>query len=139
MIRRPPKSTRTDTLFPYTTLFRAPRQVREVRASRQALRADRVDEEDGRRRQALLPQVSPSRTNQVSGDFEMTDVVIVDAIRTPMGRSRGGAFRNVRSEALSAHLMQEILKRNPAAQAADVADVIGGGQSGRRTVRERGG
>src|SRR3546814_9491127 len=84
MIRRPPKSTRTDTLFPYTTLFRAPRQVREVRASRQALRADRVDEEDGRRRQALLPQVSPSRTNQVSGDFEMTDVVIVDAIRTPM-------------------------------------------------------
>src|SRR3546814_10180757 len=23
MIRRPPKSTRTDTLFPYTTLFRA--------------------------------------------------------------------------------------------------------------------
>src|SRR3546814_9618134 len=24
MIRRPPRSTRTDTLFPYTTLFRAP-------------------------------------------------------------------------------------------------------------------
>src|SRR3546814_6480195 len=24
MIRRPPKSTRTDTLFPYTTLFRSP-------------------------------------------------------------------------------------------------------------------
>src|SRR3546814_6854862 len=26
MIRRPPRSTRTDTLFPYTTLFRAIRQ-----------------------------------------------------------------------------------------------------------------
>src|SRR3546814_3857482 len=25
MIRRPPRSTRTDTLFPYTTLFRSPR------------------------------------------------------------------------------------------------------------------
>src|SRR3546814_6502128 len=25
MIRRPPSSTRTDTLFPYTTLFRSPR------------------------------------------------------------------------------------------------------------------
>src|SRR3546814_5999501 len=25
MIRRPPRSTRTDTLFPYTTLFRATR------------------------------------------------------------------------------------------------------------------
>src|SRR3546814_17437067 len=31
MIRRPPRSTRTDTLFPYTTLFRSPerRQRRE--------------------------------------------------------------------------------------------------------------
>src|SRR3546814_11663099 len=26
MIRRPPRSTRTDTLFPYTTLFRSPAQ-----------------------------------------------------------------------------------------------------------------
>src|SRR3546814_17389589 len=34
MIRRPPRSTRTDTLFPYTTLFRSPREVRaEVRTS----------------------------------------------------------------------------------------------------------
>src|SRR3546814_2525075 len=32
MIRRPPRSTRTDTLFPYTTLFRAflERSVREA-------------------------------------------------------------------------------------------------------------
>src|SRR3546814_10180939 len=27
MIRRPPRSTRTDTLFPYTTLFRSARKV----------------------------------------------------------------------------------------------------------------
>src|SRR3546814_1279043 len=27
MIRRPPRSTRTDTLFPYTTLFRSPLSV----------------------------------------------------------------------------------------------------------------
>src|SRR3546814_11805536 len=26
MTRRPPRSTRTDTLFPYTTLFRSPRR-----------------------------------------------------------------------------------------------------------------
>src|SRR3546814_13179451 len=33
MIRRPPRSTRTDTLFPYTTLFRSPdhRALRVVR------------------------------------------------------------------------------------------------------------
>src|SRR3546814_13118783 len=29
MIRRPPRSTRTDTLFPYTTLFRSPEQRAE--------------------------------------------------------------------------------------------------------------
>src|SRR3546814_20197830 len=28
MIRRPPRSTRTDTLFPYTTLFRSPNHLR---------------------------------------------------------------------------------------------------------------
>src|SRR3546814_16231830 len=28
MIRRPPRSTRTDTLFPYTTLFRSPQAKR---------------------------------------------------------------------------------------------------------------
>src|SRR3546814_1267206 len=32
MIRRPPRSTRTDTLFPYTTLFRSPgpQRIQEV-------------------------------------------------------------------------------------------------------------
>src|SRR3546814_16411497 len=31
MIRRPPRSTRTDTLFPYTTLFRAIARCRTLR------------------------------------------------------------------------------------------------------------
>src|SRR3546814_11152403 len=30
MIRRPPRSTRTDTLFPYTTLFRSARHAAEI-------------------------------------------------------------------------------------------------------------
>src|SRR3546814_14513876 len=30
MIRRPPRSTRTDTLFPYTTLFRSDQNLAEV-------------------------------------------------------------------------------------------------------------
>src|SRR3546814_2260617 len=33
MIRRPPRSTRTDTLFPYTTLFRSPPAPRTARHS----------------------------------------------------------------------------------------------------------
>src|SRR3546814_15734673 len=31
MIRRPPRPTRTDPLFPYTTLFRSARQLRDAR------------------------------------------------------------------------------------------------------------
>src|SRR3546814_3223273 len=38
MIRRPPRSTRTDTLFPYTTLFRS--VGRDQRADQSALRDD---------------------------------------------------------------------------------------------------
>src|SRR3546814_14222744 len=34
MIRRPPRSTRTDTLFPYTTLFRSLQSRLEPRAHR---------------------------------------------------------------------------------------------------------
>src|SRR3546814_4243433 len=30
MRRRPPRSTRTDTLFPYTTLFRSPERPRSI-------------------------------------------------------------------------------------------------------------
>src|SRR3546814_9204816 len=33
MIRRPPRSTRTDTLFPYTTLFRSPRHRHRSRST----------------------------------------------------------------------------------------------------------
>lgn len=53
----------------------------------------------------------------------MEQVVIVDAIRTPMGRSKGGAFRNVRAEDLSAHLMRSLLARNPALEAAALDDI----------------
>src|SRR3546814_4246492 len=41
MIRRPPRSTRTDTLFPYTTLFRS--VARGHQAGRAAIDAERSD------------------------------------------------------------------------------------------------
>src|SRR3546814_6840720 len=37
MIRRPPRSTRTDTRFPYTTLFRSLRALRSARDRSQPL------------------------------------------------------------------------------------------------------
>src|SRR3546814_3147966 len=45
MIRRPPRSTRTDTLFPYTTLFRSPGSQATDRPSFQSrIGRDRTDE-----------------------------------------------------------------------------------------------
>ena len=54
------------------------------------------------------------------------DVVIIDGVRTAMGRSKGGMFRNVRAEVLSAELIKALFKRNPAADMNEVEDVIWG-------------
>ena len=56
----------------------------------------------------------------------MENAVIVDAIRTPMGRSKGGAFRQVRAEDLSAHLMRSLLSRNPQLEPAMLDDIYWG-------------
>src|SRR3546814_5512185 len=53
MIRRPPRSTRTDTLFPYTTLFRSEQQILATRTSCEKQKDDdgagKVDEESERK------------------------------------------------------------------------------------------
>lgn len=54
------------------------------------------------------------------------DVVIVDAVRSPMGKSKNGVFRNVRSENLSAELVKALLARNPAVDPAGIEDLIWG-------------
>lgn len=55
----------------------------------------------------------------------MQDIVIVDAVRTAMGRSKGGMFRDTRAEELSAALMQALIKRNDL-DPAEIEDVIWG-------------
>src|SRR3546814_11554944 len=48
MIRRPPRSTRTDTLFPYTTRFRSDQRVGDTgRVAEQAVVIDPVDRDIG--------------------------------------------------------------------------------------------
>src|SRR3546814_9382773 len=53
MIRRPPRSTRTDTLFPYTTLFRSDG------------RADRSGDLPDRPRRGLAPLEDPQHQAEV--------------------------------------------------------------------------
>ncbi|MFZ5603282.1 MAG: acetyl-CoA C-acyltransferase FadA [Pseudomonadota bacterium] len=54
------------------------------------------------------------------------DAVIVDAVRTPMGKSKNGQFRHVRAEKLSAELIIGLKKRNPNWNVAETEDVIWG-------------
>ncbi len=58
--------------------------------------------------------------------MSINDVVIVDGVRTAMGRSKGGVFRNVRAENLSAEVMKALLKRNPEINPNEIEDVIWG-------------
>lgn len=54
------------------------------------------------------------------------DVVIVDAVRTPMGKTRNGQFRHVRAEKLSATLIEALKTRNPNWDINATEDVIWG-------------
>ncbi|WP_026971786.1 acetyl-CoA C-acyltransferase FadA [Aliagarivorans marinus] len=56
----------------------------------------------------------------------MKNAVIVDCIRTPMGRSKNGCFRHVRAEDLSASLMKGLLERNPQVNPSDIEDIYWG-------------
>ena len=56
----------------------------------------------------------------------MRKVVVVDAVRTAMGKSKNGSFRNTRAEELSARLMDALMERNPKVNPAEIEDVIWG-------------
>lgn len=56
----------------------------------------------------------------------MKNVVIIDGIRTPMGRSKNGVFRHVRADDLSSHLMKAMFKRQPKVKPEMVGDIIWG-------------
>src|SRR3546814_5676120 len=70
MIRRPPRSTRTDTLFPYTTLFRS---GRSQRAARRGLRGvlDLLAERGAPvRRQVRRPQRLEPRSEEHTSELQ---------------------------------------------------------------------
>ena len=53
------------------------------------------------------------------------DVVIVDGVRTAMGKSKNGMFRNVRADSMSAELVRALVERNDF-DTNEVEDVIWG-------------
>src|SRR3546814_8266400 len=76
MIRRPPRSTRTDTLFPYTTLFRS-NAVRD--------RSNPLAEEDG-----MSSQIPTFNYTKFSAGIEMLAQQMTSQTR-PAVRVEGGA------------------------------------------------
>lgn len=56
----------------------------------------------------------------------MKRVVIIDAVRSAMGKSKNGSFRNTRAEELSARLMDALLERNPKLEPSKIEDIIWG-------------
>lgn len=54
-----------------------------------------------------------------------TDVVIVDGVRSAMGRTKNGMFRHVRADSLSAQLVRALVERNDF-DTNDVEDIIWG-------------
>src|SRR3546814_17093353 len=68
MILRPPRFTRTDTLFPYTTLFRS--YHRKIRCRRRHIRRPRSSRRcgaDGTRGSAWLRECPPSHADRAPG------------------------------------------------------------------------
>src|SRR3546814_887419 len=72
MIRRPPRSTRTDTLFPYTTLFRSIGGVVRARALAKQLEAD-LAIIDKRR-----PRANVSEVMNIIGEVDGRTCIIMD-------------------------------------------------------------
>src|SRR3546814_2130941 len=91
MIRPPPRSTRTDTLFPYTTLFRSlpARHSRRARAS-------------GRTRQRHRPPLrTAGHARRRDGPTRLLPVAAAPAALAERARRRGHA-RNIGADAMSA-------------------------------------
>ena len=60
----------------------------------------------------------------------MPEAVIVDAIRTPIGRAGKGSLRSVRADELAAIPLRALIERNPGVDFAQTTDVLMGAASG---------
>jgi acetyl-CoA C-acetyltransferase len=60
----------------------------------------------------------------------MPEAVIVDAIRTPIGRAMKGSLKTVRADELAAIPIRALIERNPDVDFAETVDVLMGAASG---------
>src|SRR3546814_11931984 len=98
MIRRPPRSTRTDTLFPYTTLFRSSRSERSPR---------RVPP---RRHRQEPPQNGQASSDAGPGSCRLKLTKAAVALRSRSQLRSRTPFFNAIDKARSSGLLAEIAK-----------------------------
>src|SRR3546814_2930850 len=75
MIRRPPRSTRTDTLFPYTTLFRSRHCNNKVRRRRRRRPWRRRRRASARGRELRKRSACPRPIRRARGGQNLSDFV----------------------------------------------------------------
>ena len=65
----------------------------------------------------------------------MAEAVIVDSVRTGLAKSFRGGFNQTRADNMTAHIVDELMDRNPDVDPSTVEDVIlGCGRSEERRV-----
>src|SRR3546814_7430082 len=92
MIRRPPRSTRTDTLFPYTTLFRSLLQTEARQAATGVFLAGR------QARPCLLPSVPQDECQELlqREAGEVRRAKVLQLVQPPSDRAHHGICRERR-------------------------------------------
>src|SRR3546814_11111877 len=91
MIRRPPRSTRTDTLFPYTTLFRSFRLSDEALARRdpaaRPITDGPMESLNAHQRAIRDAALAEGRSSVLPLRLRMTQTLTVDADAVPEGET----------------------------------------------------
>src|SRR3546814_7198261 len=106
MIRRPPSSTRTDTLFPYTTLFRSPGSPYPARAIGQKRRKEKsLDARRGGLAVRALDRGGPSRRFSIAATWPSREPV---APRKAGRRHPAGG--TARGDRKSTRLLQSLMR-----------------------------
>src|SRR3546814_15788637 len=85
MIRRPPRSTRTDTLFPYTTLFRSNLQIKTLEERLNAtvnFVGEAAEAQDAETFQALLPRGLQLAKDNAERFFNASQEAYGNAVKT---------------------------------------------------------
>src|SRR3546814_9717593 len=116
MIRRPPRSTRTDTLFPYTTLFRSVhdpgmQNIGALRLHEEAEGGILADRDVAVEAEDLAPaETQFDAAHIVGGDPQLRELVLLEARVVRMAHHElrlGDLVLAPRPELLQAHLRSE--------------------------------